>query len=208
MPLDDFCVPEVACGICRLEPMCRGLRSNNYQLHTWGCMERLQPESEHVVDWRMRRRLCWHIWYSNMLVDVWTSCRASPDSAHVPALRCHWAICIPTVCACVSCTCTSASCACIIHAWITSVLRGRHSPGKEAGGMLWRQGSHPLVCAVTSVESFLQQGAKGEDSRREQALFSVCVCALPLVFQPCLLPQRPSSSLTCVLVFSSECLQL
>lgn len=92
-----------------------------------------------------------------------------------PVLRCHWAIYVLTVCACVSCMCTSASCACIVHAWITSVLRVWHSPGKEAGGMLWRQGSHPLVCAVTSVESFLQQGAKGEDSRREQALFSVCV---------------------------------
>lgn len=110
-----------------------------------------------------------------MSVDVCASWRASRERACALALRCHWAICFSNVYACVPCTCVSASCARIVHAWVTSVPEVPQGPGKEAGGMLWRRGSHPLVCAVTSVERFLQQGAKGEDSRGERALFSVCV---------------------------------
>ncbi len=110
--------------------------------------------------------------------------------------------------------CVSVSCTRIMHAWCASVPEVPQGPGKEAGGALWRRGSRPLVRAVTSVEGFLQQGAKREDSRGEQALFSlgwcvsVCVCVVEIaVLQPCLLLPTPPSFLVC-LVFSTDNLQL
>lgn len=100
------------------------------------------------------------------------------------------------------CVCVSASCTCIVHAWLASVPEVLRGSGTEAGGVLWRRGSHPLVCAVTSVEGFLQQGAKEEDSRGERALFPLCVClcvcaagVASFVLQPCLFPPSPPSLL-------------
>lgn len=65
--------------------------------------------------------------------------------------------------------CASASCTCIVHAWLASAPEVQ-GPGKQAGVALWRRGSHPLVCAVTSVEGFpptrCKRGRQAEENWR------------------------------------------
>ena len=71
--------------------------------------------------------------------------------------------------------CASASCTCIVHAWLASAPEVQ-GPGKQAGVALWRRGSHPLVCAVTSVEGFPPTRCKrGRQQRRTGAVSTAWV---------------------------------
>lgn len=98
----------------------------------------------------------------------------------------------------------------IVHAWLASVPEVQ-GWGKQAGVALWRRGSHPLVCAVTSVEEFPPTRCKrGRQQRRTGAVSTAWVgdgsplCANHVFF----LPVLPPSFLMCVLVFNTVSLQL
>lgn len=101
------------------------------------------------------------------------------DSMFFSEMTCNYRECFSSAHEHVPCACARASCTWIVYAWLPTVPEVLQCLVKEAASLIWRRGSQPLVCAVTSVEGFLRQGAKGEDSRGGEALSVLGV-------QPCL----------------------
>ena len=135
-------------------------------------------------------------------VHVSWSWRTGGEGVCVLVLRCHWAIRLP------SCVCER-----VLYMQLCTPGLTVYRKSKAGGNRLaLRSGgeAHTLWCVLSlQWRSFLQQGAKGEDSRGELAPFPLRGLEMvSFVRQPCPLPPGPPSFLMCVLVFNTVRLQL
>ena len=162
------------------------------------CGEGTTPESERVVDWSERRRACMYIWYSTCQLELEGGRRGR-------------------VCPCAAMSLSDVpSFACVrarpVHALCTLGLPVHRKSKARGNRLALRSGdeAHTLWCVLSlQWRGFLQQGAKGEDSRGELAPFPLRGLEMvSFVRQPCLPPPGPPSFLMCVLVFNTVRLQL
>lgn len=156
--------------------------------------------------WICKGKVVHMVQYNSL--HVYASCRKKMECV----LVLQWRICFTNVKACVP----RMWLLCLVHAWLPHAPEVTRALREEAGGIFWRQRC-TLWCVLSLHRRGVhQRGAKGEDSRGELALFfyvciylSVYECGFvwpPLCFNHAyiLLPSLSS----CVLVFSSELLQL